>query len=467
MLGVYQYLKRHAAAAGGILVALAAADGAYIAWQRSVQAQLIEELTRPGALSGSIILTATETEDTLFMRRDRLRITLASSLFSSDPSQAPLTVDVDVAASFTPFGLEGDVYLLNRTPSTVKLLAALQGIHPKITIRYGFSLLQHRLQLRARAEPFDIRLSQFELGVGPMVWHLIAKEPVILEADLGRKNASTAISASDLRLEVNDPAGYVLGFHVKGADLANQYRSQAHAEALVWSLSTSSGRADRSFFWAGDWRGAFDAELKNVETRARQTADADADAMNGDYGFVADEAHLALHSRRFLQNDLSVTLEDLKGAWAAENVPLELLHPVDDIELQQILRRAGLMNLTLKELAFKSGSQQGSLTANVTSGFQHGTEPVLRANASAHIPDNVASFLDVILRGSRRAFSNMHLTDFMRPETHGDGICWIADVSFDLQKGVVLNGESWPEFFAQPPAPNLPAQPSDAELDVP
>lgn len=432
MFGVYAFLKRHAVLTGIVLVAAVAAEGAYIWAQRAAQSKIIEELTRPGALSDSIILTATETEETFFERRDRFRVTLASSLFSSDPSQPPLTVDVDVVASFTPLGLSGDIYPLNRTPSTVKLLAALEGIHPKITIRYAFSLLTNRLSVRAKAEPFDMRLSQFELGVGPMSWHVFAEKPVVFKGDFGLKDASATISAKNLRLEVSDPAGYELGAAVEDADLTNVYRTQPRADALVWTLASSEGRSGRAAFWVGDWRGAFNAQLERVRSRAKQTADADSDALNGHYDFAADRADLTMRSRRFLKEDLAVRLDAIKGDWTAENVPLALMEPIDDIALERILRRAGLMHLKLNEFAFRSGSQQGSLSASVVAGFKDGAEPVLKAELSAHLPESTAPFLDVMMRGNRRAFSDLHLLDFMRREVHGGEVCYLADFAYDL-----------------------------------
>lgn len=432
MFGVYAFIKRHAVLTGVVLVAVIAAEGAYIWAQRAAQSKIIEELTRPGALSDSIILTATETEETFFERRDRFRVTLASSLFSSDPSQPPLTVDVDVVASFTPLGLSGDIYPLNRTPSTVKLLAALEGIHPKLSIRYAFSLLRNRLSVYAKADPFDMRLAQFELGVGLMRWHLVADKPVVFKGDFGLEDAVATISAKNLRLEVNDPAGYKLGASVEEAELTNVYRTQPRADALVWTLASSESRSDRAAFWVGDWRGAFNAQLEGVRSRGKQTADAASDVLNGHYDFAADRADFTMRSRRFLKEDLAVRLDAIKADWTAENVPLALMEPIDDIALERILRRVGLMELKLKELSFRSGTQKGSLAASVVAGYKDGADPVLKAELSAHLPESTAAFLDVMMRGNRRAFSDIHLMDFMRREVHGGEVCYLADFAYDL-----------------------------------
>ena len=98
---------------------------------------------------------------------DRVHFTIASSLYSDNPSAPPLTLDFDVTANFGPFGLTGDIFVLNATTGSAKLLKMLEGTHPRLSIRWSRSVFDAALKIAASAAPFDMRLNFREARCRP------------------------------------------------------------------------------------------------------------------------------------------------------------------------------------------------------------------------------------------------------------------------------------------------------------
>lgn len=109
---LYGFIRAHSGAVLVVLAAALAAEAGFVCWQRSVQAEIINRIVEGDDLPPEVLITSTPVEESLFVRRDRLHVIVASSVFSSDSSAAPLTLDFDVVAHFGPFGLNGDIYPL-------------------------------------------------------------------------------------------------------------------------------------------------------------------------------------------------------------------------------------------------------------------------------------------------------------------------------------------------------------------
>ena len=149
-------------------------------------------------------------DDGIFSRRDRVHFTIASSLYSDNPSAPPLTLDFDVTANFGPFGLTGDIFVLNATTGSAKLLKMLEGTHPRLSIRWSRSVFDAALKIAASAAPFDMRLNFVKPGVGPISWRLAAPKPVECSLKLPKQGSlSTVCTAPALLVSLTDPAANI------------------------------------------------------------------------------------------------------------------------------------------------------------------------------------------------------------------------------------------------------------------
>ena len=427
---------------GAAFVVLLAADGFYILKQRDLQEAFIEELVEPGSISPALIITAQQRESSFFERRDRVRVTFASSVLSDNPAEAPISLDFDVVAHFGPFGLTGDVFPLNDTPSSAKLLAALEGRHPRLSIRYGWSLFARKMSFILEASPFDMRLGTVSSGVGPMVWHFASSEPVRISAVFDENDVKTKFRAANLLAEITDPAGNVLSAKLAGAKADNHFDTiETATGGREWFLISNVGRADRVEIMAGDWRGGLLAAFSNASAEAHQeTASSDA-VLSGRYSFCAGEGELRLRVNREGVPDRLIKFESGEGEMVAENVPVALMRPVDDVELERIMRESGLMNLAVKRLVFTTDrGEAAELTAELTSGMRDGRTPTLAASLSTRLPESMMHLTETVIRGSRRAFRELRLADFMKAEKTKTGLYYSLDLKASLSEGIILNG---------------------------
>lgn len=456
---VCEFLKRHRlAAAAGILV-VALADIGFICWQRTVQDRLIAELVEPGALPGSAIITARTREESFFARRDRIRVTLASSTFSDNPSDAPLTLDFDVAANFGPFGLTGDIFPLNDTQSSARLLMALEGKHPQLQIRYRWAVLKGELQISAQLSPFDMRISREEAGVGPTAWRFASDKKITLKlraSELPRVEASADLP--HFQMQFLDPAKNVVGLQVEGGRLQNRFdaaKEDGHRgwQFREWFLKELDGSAKQVDLITGDWRGALKSGFKDVKASAVQTAEVAGDTFDGRYSLEARTADFSIESPRVPTGQGELAAERLALRVEAKNVPAALMEPLDDIELERVLRQAGLMKFTIDELEFTSAGQEARIAADLTTGLDADGAPTLSMNIRSTLPERALRLIETILRGSRRSLADASLDSLMVKSETPQGSVYTMDLHGSLGEGLVLNGQRLPvAFTAAPPS---------------
>ena len=446
---VCEFLKRRRLVLAACFLAIAACDIGYICWQRAVQDHLMSELVEPGALPGSVIITAKTREESFFTRRDRIRVTLASSTFSDNPSDAPLTLDFDVTANFGPFGLTGDIFPLNDTESSARLLMALEGKHPQLKIRYLWSALKRELQVHAAISPFDMRISRDEAGVGPTAWRLASEKPIVVKlraSELPRVEASAELPA--FQLQYIDPAKNVVGVRVEGGAARNRFdaakdREQRGWHFRPWFLKELVGSAKRVELMAGDWRGALKTAFDGVKAEAVQTAEVAGDAFDGRYSLSAQKADLSIESPRLQQGSSRLQASKMALSVEAKNVPAALLKPLDDIELERVLRKAGLMKFAVKNFSFESGRQKGLVEAEMTTGRSQGS-PTLALSIRSTLPEAALRLIETMIRGSRRSFSDISLDALMTKAESANGPLYSMDLQGSLQEGFILNGSRLP-----------------------
>ncbi len=237
------FLRKHCSGAGFGAALLLALDGAFIWHQREMQAELIASISEPGAWLGGEIISTEPKELGIFSRRDRVRVTAASSLLSIDSSRAPISFEFDVAASFGSFGLTGGIFPLNETPSSAKLLNHLQGMHPRLTIRCMRRAFSRELTLRAEASPFDMRIFGEEPGVGPASWRFAAAKGILLKMRLPNpSNIHSLFEIPEFTAEFADPARNTMSIGMEGAKLASRFVRNAEAAGEAdWAARTPEG----------------------------------------------------------------------------------------------------------------------------------------------------------------------------------------------------------------------------------
>lgn len=445
---------------GAAFIVLLAADGFYILKQRDLQEAFIAELVEPGSVSPALIITSQPRESGFFERRDRVRVTFASSVISDNPADAPISLDFDVVAHFGPFGLTGDVFPLNDTPSSAKLIAALDGRHPRLSIRYSWAVLSNEIHFVLETTPFDMRLGTVSSGVGPMVWRVASNTPLSLSAAFGKNDVKTRFKASDLSAEVTDPAGNVLSSKVLNAKVENHFDTrETPTGGREWFLISNVGRADRVEMSAGDWRGGLVAFFKDVHAEAHQETASSDEVLSGKYSFKAGEGELRLQVNRDGVADRLIKFKSGEGEMVAENVPVALMRPVDDVELERIMHEHGLMHLAVNHLVLTTESgEKAELKADFTSGMRDGKTPTLEASLSTQLPASVMTLAETVIRGSRRAFEEVRLADFMKQNKTKAGVVYSLDLNASLEKGVALNGTPiiGPLLPIVPPEPSVP-----------
>lgn len=218
-------------------------------------------LLTPGALAEGVLAVGDRMDDGIFSRRDRVHFTIASSLYSDNPSAPPLTLDFDVTANFGPFGLTGDIFVLNATTGSAKLLKMLEGTHPRLSIRWSRSVFDAALKIAASAAPFDMRLNFVKPGVGPISWRLAAPKPVECSLKLPKQGSlSTVCTAPALLVSLTDPAANISEVRLTRASLTaspskltQRWRCRQLARRMRLFLPmrpmTANPQSERSGMW--------------------------------------------------------------------------------------------------------------------------------------------------------------------------------------------------------------------------
>lgn len=435
MKRIYGFFLAHSRLVVGAALAVVAAEAGFICWQHSLQQEILSRITSPAGLAEFVVVSATPGESSFFERRDRLHVVVASSIYSSDPAAAPLSLDFDVVANFGPFGLTGDAYPLNNTVDTAKLLKNLVGTHPRLSIRFRWALFAKELQATATAAPFDMQLDADLPGIGPTSWRGAAKRPVVLRAAMPRVGEmKTRIEAPDFMLTFTDPAANIMRLTLDEAELTTRARVRGVKEdedpdrfgtGPDWFLETARLNAKRARVEAGDWRGTLTLDLHNPVSEMRQTPAVRASRLEGAYEAHAERltaAVKAVHS----QYDRLVEGRDFALKLRASNVPTELFTSgLDDTELTDLIKGAGAMHFALDDLSFNAaGGGRTSFAAELDVGGaerREGDKPTVSWRLAAEMPQRVVDLVDVMIHGARADLRSLSLADLMERRAQKPG----------------------------------------------
>ena len=445
---IYGYISAHSRTAVFALVVILSAEAAFVAWQKSQYENFMERLLSPGALAAGVLITGEKTNDGLFGRTDRLHLTLATSLYSKNPADPPLTLDLDMTADFGPFGLTGDVFLLNATTGSAKLLKLLEGTHPRLSLRWSLSTIHRAMKLTASATPFDMRTSYVKPGVGPISWRFASAKPVECGVTVPESGAiSGGCKAPALLASLTDPAANITEVEWRQVEAswsavktnAAQTFEEAPAETPaargVWYVDRADLKAEQADFSSGDWRGVLKLAFKNFKAEAHQDPAPDMEVLDGRYSVDASRALISVlsHSKDFHRE---VDARDLVLRVKAADVPLKLFDAVDDESIEETLDQAGPMHFELSEFGFASGQggrQKTSAKGALEVLRQSGKLQETNLHLEAELPDAVVDILDVIIKGARPDAKGQSIRRFMTqrrgaPGTAGeeskDGAVW-------------------------------------------
>ena len=427
MKRIYGFILAHSRLVVGAALAVIAAEAGFICWQHSLQQEILSRITSPAGVAEFVVVSATPGESSFFERRDRLHVVLASSIYSCDPAAAPLSLEFDVVANFGPFGLTGDVYPLNSTADTAKLLKELAGTHPRLSIRFRWALFARELQVTATAAPFDMQLDADLPGIGPTSWRGAAKRPVVLRAAMPRAGEMRArVEAPDFVLTFTDPAANIMRLTLDEGELTTRARVRGVKDdedpdrfgtGPDWFLETARLDAKRLSVEAGDWRGALSVDLRRPVSEMRQTPAVRASRLEGAYEVHAERLTAAVKSVHS-QYDRLVEGRDFALRLRASNVPTELFTSgLDDTELTDLIKGAGAMHFALDDLSFSADrGGRTSFAAELDVGgaeLREGAKPAVSWRLAAEMPQNVVDLADVIIHGARADLRSLSLADLM------------------------------------------------------
>lgn len=443
MRRLYGFVSTHSRAVILAAVVLAAAETAFIAWQHSVQERLLEAVTDQALLPEAVIVTATPVERSPLLWRDRLRIVVASSLYSRDPAAAPFSFEADLVAGFGPFGLTGDLYPLNTTAATAALLVKLAGTHPRLALRYRWNVLSHDLQVTATAQPFDMQFETERPGVGPVSWHLAAAKPLSWKLVLERDGVLRGrLAAPDVTVTLTDPAANIHRLSGRDAELRTLSRmkgggTERREAGAAWHLAEASLSLEGLSFETGDWQGVLQGSLEKADLRAEQTADVRDEELEGVYRLEAKrlsawtEGSGASAGRRAAGRDLVLRL-------TADSVPSELLASLDEYRSGRLLAQAAPMKLSLDELTMRSearGTSEGPMTRLTGELSARSAREGRQAGAivdwwlEAEAPGPVVELVGPLLLGSRRDVPDDGLFGLMERRETPRGPVWVYSAS--------------------------------------
>ena len=391
MQRIYGFICAHSRTAALAVVVILGAEAAFIGWQKAQYDEFMGSLLTPGALAEGVLAVGDRMDDGIFSRRDRVHFTIASSLYSDNPSAPPLTLDFDVTANFGPFGLTGDIFVLNATTGSAKLLKMLEGTHPRLSIRWSRSVFDAALKIAASAAPFDMRLNFVKPGVGPISWRLAAPKPVECSLKLPKQGSlSTVCTAPALLVSLTDPA----------ANISEVRLTRASFDGIA---------------------------LKTDPTMALPAAGAKDETLPaGSYSAFAQKATLRVTNHK---GDLErhLNAEDFRMKMKAADVPFKLFGAVDDESIEETLDAAGPMHFELTEFGFRSGpkgAQKTSASGVLEARRSGGKLPETELTLSAQLPEPVLEIVDTIVRGARPDARGQSVKRFMTPKGLPEGRVW-------------------------------------------
>lgn len=490
-----EFLKRHSALAGTIVILATGAVTGLVIYQKSVQSMLLTALAEPGAVAASFIVTTEPRERGLFTWRDRASVTIGSSVWSpDDPSAMPVTFEFDIVAHFGLPGLSGEIHALNSTGASATLYNLLKGIRPHLSVEYKTGFLSKDLTVEAELSPFDVQVNATEAGVGPIDWHASATSPVRVLVKAGASGPVTLETFfDDLHLTAFDPARNRVSLFLRGGEFRNTYLPQPFERVeREWFMSESEGVLSRVEFDQFDPRGhlnvVFDDLYQRVSKRPKETLRDHTDdyenhteTLDGDYAISAKTASLRITPED--GNDLGFDAEQIQMNSRAENVPVVLFETLDEDQIEREFRKAGTVSFHLDDLSFFAEGKKttatahfsGNLTpkktastasADAASGrtdsealenetpheraerrrrafeIARDTTPDLTWSLTAEMPEEVLESIETLLSGKRRGIAPT-MRHFLVEKKTEEGPVWTVDFRGDVRRGATLNGRNF------------------------
>lgn len=455
MRRLYRVVRAHSRAVIFITAAVALAEVGFVCWQHTVQERLIEALTEQQLLPGALIVTSTPVERAPLQWRDRLRVTVASSLYSRDPTAAPFSFEVDVVGRFGPFGLTGDLYPLNTTADTASLLMRLAGSHPRLAFRYRWNIFTHSLEMTATAQPFDMQLELDCPGVGPISWHVAAGNPVGWKFQLKRTGVLEGeLNVPEFSVTLTDPAANIHRFSGSRAVLKTLSRMESTATTeksanapteentgAEWYLDRGTLDLKSASFETGDWRGILRGTLEGAKVEADQTSNIREEELEGTYILHAKRLVLSVtesgtHQSRQIRHSVG---RDLVLRMTADSVPSELLGALDEYRGGRILAAAAPLKLTLDELSMHEEARgksegpmtrlSGELSAVPAEEGTPGAGAIVDWRLEAEAPEDIIAIAGPLLMGSRRDAPSGGLLSLMEKRDTPRGAVWHYEAS--------------------------------------
>lgn len=403
MLGFYGFLKTHFRAVLVGLVCFIAFEVAFISWQHVLQNRLLTALSKNAALSNDIIVSIRDREKTWFSRLTRVRVTIASTAYSDNPKDLPLSLDFDVQANFGPFGLKGDIYPVNTTQASAKFMGILEGMPPQASIQYSISSIRALISVSGSITPFDVTLPLTIPMVGPVAWQAQATQPIdfSFRYRLASHEASWRVSAAQASITYTDTSGSRSTFATRQWVTQGRLQHTDPAKHCPWVAIDLQSQAKDFQILYKDNLNAFIARFEGASMRLTPDLTHSEHLVNGRYAWQATNLHFETLQMGGMPIQQAVDLRDFVAQATLRNVPLALLTPWDSESFSQVMLNPQLTQI--EDLQLKSTvdgqplTMQGYFEAGlpVTGSLQN---PTLKLRMEGQVPGQTLAMLNVLTR---------------------------------------------------------------------
>lgn len=425
---------------------LAAFESGFLIYQRTVQEQILERMTAPGAISGAVIVTREPVDAGLFSRTDRLTVRLGSSLYG-DADDAPLSLQMDVVASYGLLGLSGEIVPLANTRAVTDLLDMLQGDRPDLDIRYSVDAVGKSITIEAVVSPFDVKFVD-ESPLMRTAWRASAESPIRWKLHVLQMGPGESVLTADhARIALDDGTGGKLVGTSEGFTLKHEFRRNGNLqEGSAWFVERVTSSSKKQSLAVTDHRGAMEVAFHNLSTEAHRRR-AGEGTLDGDYGIDAKRFSLMLKPEG--QETASVEGEKLKLRSHGDNVPLALFQPMDEVDFEQLLKKTESVRLRLDEFSFRTDGLPALVKGHLIAHWGHHDERReaclefpgegfnMGWSLEMELPDVMLDAVRALAEGRIRGFDP---TDFMVAEELHGAPYHVLDFRGDLKRGAQLNG---------------------------
>lgn len=426
---------------------------AFISYQKYVQEKIFDAFTSAGAGGEMINVTRVDSDRSDFFEwRDRVRITVASTAFNDVyMAEGPFDVEIILESRFTPFGLYGAVKLTESEAAVEPMYEQFDKTLRGVEIEYSLNGLFGGLNAVIRSDPFTLKISTDEVGVGPVEWEIATNDRFYAEVDVRPDFSFYVLSrGDDLKIKRVDPAGVE-----KSAELDDFEGSCLWVQRDGEDVYDDASRLDRPWFvkklrmsaegmrfkWSTA-RGALNVGMANAHAAVDQRGGRFS-VVNGTYSVRSQKAEYEIEVYGKDGEDAFFNADDFYIKAKAHRFPKSLIGTVNPLDVEEILRTSHSFSLKI-DSEFNFDDSRRYAYADVHLDRQ--AKPVEKQkelppffwDLKARLPKQAVQMIEKVFNSKRRF--PLDFDQFMQTEKSRSGEAYTIDFERRSDGGVHLNG---------------------------